>query len=116
MVRNALYTLAALSLSLFVVSCSTGEDEVSPTPTTACSSYCTDMAATCTGDNAQYADDAACQSACAGFATTGTDGDASGDTLQCRVYHLGVAGTDAESATTHCPHAAADGGGVCVNP
>ncbi len=42
---------------------------------------------------------------------TGTDGTTSGNSQACRVYHLGAAQTD---AATHCPHASADGGGVCV--
>ncbi|MFO0635084.1 MAG: hypothetical protein U0168_19745 [Nannocystaceae bacterium] len=47
---------------------------------------------------------------CAGF-ELGTEGDMSGDTLACRGYHLMVAIGDPE---THCPHADADGSGVCV--
>jgi hypothetical protein len=44
--------------------------------------------------------------------TPGTEGDSAGDTAYCRGYHLQVALTD---AATHCPHAAADGGGVCID-
>lgn len=115
MLRSALVLVFALS-SWSLIGCSGGDDDASPspstTPTAACSSYCTDMMATCTGDNAQYESESACLSSCSGFATTGTDGDAAGNTLQCRVYHLGVAASD---AATHCPHAGADGGGVCVD-
>jgi len=57
-----------------------------------------------------YADYAACETAAAGFATTGALGDAGGDTLQCRLYHVEVALGDAAG---HCPHASAGGGGVC---
>jgi hypothetical protein len=28
----------------------------------------------------------------------------SGNTIECRLYHLSVAASDAASATTHCPH------------
>lgn len=97
--------------SLFVVGCGTSGEEESPTPTSACTSYCADELTVCTGDNAQYADEASCLSACESFATTGTDGDTSGDTLQCRVYHLGAAESD---PATHCAHSGESGGGVCV--
>ena len=45
----------------------------------------------------------------------GASGDSSGDTLACRVFHLGLATASADAATTHCPHASASGGGVCVS-
>lgn len=67
--------------------------------------FCADNVATCAGT---YTDAAACETICAGFA----DGDTSGNTLACRVYHLGAAASD---AATHCPHTAEDGGGVCVD-
>lgn len=111
MLRSAVAFLT-LSLSFVIVGCSGDDGEESPTPTAACSSYCTDIQAACTGDNAQYASEAECLSSCEGFATTGTDGDTSGDTLQCRVYHTGAAATD---PATHCAHGGASGGGVCVN-
>jgi hypothetical protein len=76
-----------------------------------CDNYC-DMAMThCTGANVLYESRAACEGACAGFATDGTQGDADGDTVQCRLYHLGAAAGD----QTHCAHGASDGGGVCVD-
>lgn len=82
---------------------------------TLCDNYCQLAASNCTGGNELYADDTACQTACTGFATDGTDGDADGDTLQCRMYHLVVAGSSPpDSNSTHCPHGAVDGGGVCV--
>ena len=90
----------------------TGGEADASTPAADCDGYCAAVQAACTGANAQYADDAACQTACAGFATTGMDGDTSGDTLQCRLYHVGVAADDPD---THCGHAGPDGGGVCVD-
>lgn len=114
MMRSSLAFLGMV-FSFAIVGCS-GGDEASPTPSTtptvACADYCTDMMATCTGDNAQYESEAACQTACAGFATTGADGDTSGNTLQCREYHLGAAASD---PATHCSHAGESGGGVCVD-
>ncbi len=71
----------------------------------------------CTGGNALFA--AAGDRAAAGgdFAEDGMPGDTSGDTVQCRLYHLGVAGSDGlTAAATHCPHGAVDGGGVRVDP
>ena len=43
----------------------------------------------------------------------GTSSDTSGDTFSCRGYHLYVA--TLQDPEVHCPHAAADGGGVCSN-
>jgi hypothetical protein len=67
------------------------------------------MQATCTDANQQYADVAECEDACAGW-TLGTPNDQAGDTLYCRENHRKYAETDPDM---HCPHAAADGGGVC---
>ncbi|MFT7623185.1 MAG: hypothetical protein ACI9WU_002363, partial [Myxococcota bacterium] len=81
-----------------------------------CDNYC-DLAMTnCGGANELYADADACMTACADFDDTGAGGDTSGDSVQCRVYHLGVAGSDGDSsAAVHCPHADLDGGGVCID-
>jgi hypothetical protein len=54
----------------------------------------------------------ACMTAAGGF-TAGSVGDTTGDTLECRLYHLEVAGSD---AATHCPHGSPSGGNVCVAP
>lgn len=113
MSKAVVSTLLAVFASFSVIGCTTEEgDDTSPTATTACSDYCTTIMSTCSGDNAQYASETECLSSCSGFATTGADGDAAGNTLQCREYHLGVAATD---AATHCSHAGADGGGVCID-
>ncbi len=66
--------------------------------------YCHLALANCTGDNKLYADLAACTAASAAAKTDGKPNDASGATLQCSIYHLGVAGTDAAAAKDHCPH------------
>jgi hypothetical protein len=57
---------------------------------------------------------ATCATACAGYAINGAPNAADGNTVQCRIYHAGVAGISNSSAVTHCPHAAVDGGGVCI--
>lgn len=80
---------------------------------TYCENYCELAMTHCDAGNALYANQGECETACADFAETGAPGDADGDTVQCRIYHLGAAIAD---AATHCPHAGEDGGGVCVNP
>ena len=82
-----------------------------------CDVYCDLATKNCTEDHALYADAAECQAECAGFATGGGVGDTVGDSVQCRIYHLGVAGSDASGGPAiHCPHGGPDGGGVCVPP
>jgi len=73
-----------------------------------CAAYCDVIQAACgtSGTNSQFADTATCLTACATYATTGTFRDSTGNTLQCRMYHAGVAqaGTT-DDKTLHCPHA-----------
>lgn len=61
----------------------------------------------CTGQPGAYADVAACTAEATKF-KVGTvpfsTKETSGDTFNCRAYHLTVASKDATSATTHCPH------------
>ncbi len=68
-----------------------------------CDNYCQLMAKNCTGANAVY-DAATCMTKCATIPTNGMPNATSGNSVQCRIYHLGVAGTDAASAMLHCPH------------
>ncbi|MCY1057477.1 hypothetical protein [Nannocystis sp. SCPEA4] len=75
-----------------------------------CADYCTDYLANCTDDLNSYNDEADCLDQC-GHWYPGTAADTVGDTVGCRLYHAGVALTDAE---THCPHAGPGGAGVCV--
>ena len=82
-----------------------------------CETYCHLTQKNCTGDSVIFADDAACAAACAAYPADGAPSAIEGDTVQCRLYHAGVAGTDLPaSAMVHCPHAAIDGGGVCAAP
>ncbi len=78
-----------------------------------CENYCDLALAACTGANQLYADRAACTTACAGLATTGAPGATSGNTVQCRINHLGFASAGGAAATTHCPHGAATPTGPC---
>ncbi len=77
-----------------------------------CDNFCEIAVAVC-GSQATppYADVAACKTACEGFAdTTAVPYSAkvnSGDSLACRMYHLSVAASSVDAATTHCPHVAA---------
>lgn len=76
-----------------------------------CAVYCDLQVRNCSPANPAYpaatapnfADRAACMTACAAaaFATTGTVGATGGDSFQCRVWHLGKA---AAGPATHCPH------------
>lgn len=79
------------------------------TPGNTCESYCSTMADGCTGNLAQYADQTTCERECEVF-TQGEANAMSGNSLECRAYHAGVAagGTDPE---IHCVHAGPLGGG-----
>ncbi len=80
-----------------------------------CEVYCDLEAKNCPDGDSLYADHAECLAACDDFFDGGQAGETSGDSVQCRIYHLGVAGDpDAGGAAVHCPHGAVDGGGVCV--
>eukprot|EP00040_Diaphanoeca_grandis_P019366 m.102203 g.102203 ORF g.102203 m.102203 type:complete len:2059 (-) comp27392_c1_seq4:256-6432(-) len=71
--------------------------------------FCTQFLETC-GDNFGYSNVADCKSSVAAM-VGGNATDTGVDTFACRQYHLSVALTD---ASTHCPHAGLNGGGVCV--
>ncbi len=82
-----------------------------------CDNYCDLMDHNCTGANAQYSWYDHCQNACAFMDDTDVAGATGGNTVQCRIYHAGVAGSDVDngSAATHCPHAGESGDGVCAS-
>jgi hypothetical protein len=65
-----------------------------------CDNYCQLMAKNCTGSNAVY-DAATCMTKCALIPTSGHVNDTTGDSVQCRIYHLGAAAGD---PVLHCPH------------
>ena len=76
-----------------------------------CEVYCDLMETNC-GDS--FPDRDACMGACDNYWMMGAPGADAGDSVQCRIYHAGaLAATNAE---VHCPHAGADGGGVCAPP
>jgi len=79
-----------------------------------CTVYCDLVQQNCIGSNTQYSSPSVCMSTCATMNTNGNPGDVSGNTVQCRIYHAGVAGNPVQTnAQLHCPHAGPTGGGVC---
>jgi hypothetical protein len=72
-----------------------------------CMAYCADIKATCTAGNVQFAGAADCEKTCAKY-PPGMVGDKTGDTLECRAYHVGAA--EGGMADLHCPHAGPLGG------
>jgi len=78
-----------------------------------CQVYCDLVQKNCVGNNQQYPDTATCMTACNNMPANGTDNATGGDTVQCRIYHAGVAGNPPANAQAHCPHAGQNGAGVC---
>ena len=79
-----------------------------------CDNYCYLALRNCTGPLSLYPDLATCMTACAKIPAGGMPNAAGGNTVQCRIYHLGVAGTDGTSAMTHCPHGSSTPTGPCM--
>jgi len=77
-----------------------------PNPPASCTEYCTLATTNCTGDDAIDFGTDGCEAACATM-TEGEAGATSGDSVQCRIYHLGVAGDDPAG---HCAHGNVAGG------
>jgi hypothetical protein len=86
-----------------------GPDAPGGTLTLDCVSYCGANLATCTDALAQYESMASCLGMCEHL-PVGTLGDATGNTLACRVKHTEFAQAD---ATTHCEHSGPGGGSMC---
>lgn len=80
--------------------------------TALCQVYCDDAEAKCQGANALYDDYQQCLDTCEEFPALGLPDEPTGDTVHCRIYHLGLA-ADVDPVT-HCPHASASGSNVCV--
>ena len=74
--------------------------------------YCKDYVTTCAGNSMAYADVADCIARATKFPVGEKDATA-GNSLTCRVYHLGVAKT--ADPKKHCPHASLYGGNVCAD-
>lgn len=74
---------------------------------TICEGFCDFAVKTCA---TEWPDKTACMTACAALPDAMGSYNTSftaGNSIECRLYHLSVAATDAASATTHCPHTAA---------
>jgi hypothetical protein len=87
-----------------------------------CEAFCNLDTSYCTAPNpVAYANPAACREACNSGSFPYLTGDAgdlsltSGDTLNCRIYHLEAAMQSASAASFHCPHTEAVSA-VCFNP
>lgn len=78
-----------------------------------CENYCYLALRNCTTEPL-YMDMAACMTACDTFDDTGAPNAPNGPTVQCRIYHAGVAGGDDEAMNTHCPHAAQVPSDLCL--
>jgi hypothetical protein len=79
-----------------------------------CPTYCAQIQANCTGANAQYADLAHCNAACASFSVgSSTVNDLSGNTLGCRISHA-VAASSAASSATQCMYAGPVGDAIAA--
>ena len=73
------------------------------------SDFCRDFIEACPGDSA-WATSGTCGEG-AGNLIRGEEGALSGDSLECRIYHLGA--QKAGIPGPHCDHAGSTGGGVC---
>jgi hypothetical protein len=60
----------------------------------------------CSDDNAIDFGSVSCLDSCATL-PEGVEGEVSGNTVQCRIYHLGVAGALPDN---HCAHGSLEGG------
>jgi hypothetical protein len=84
-----------------------GGERVEPFPAlTPCETYCQLASDNCTDNNEINFDGFHCEDVCAVF-DEGNAGDTSGNTVQCRIYHLTVAGDDPDH---HCVHGNFEGG------
>jgi len=89
---------------------------------TACSYYCDLHIATCTGTNAYFQSKTDCLAECMAYPDSANPTNLSyavisGDSWDCRAYHVGVAasyvGSDASAVALHCGHSNQSGAGTC---
>jgi hypothetical protein len=76
-----------------------------------CQQFCEAEEIVCAGDLQQYDNLAGCLSACTTY-VRGTPGDTTGNTLDCRIYHLNAA---MDNATVHCPHTSETPTDFCID-
>jgi hypothetical protein len=106
------HTMASVALN-DAVHCKHGAPSGENVCGTWCDVYCQLALAACTGSNKLFNALSDCTTACNQYNSSGLSGATGGDTVQCRIYHVGVAYTSAANAAIHCPHANVSGGGVC---
>jgi len=87
----------------------TGEDVCG----TWCDVYCQLSETYCLGNNQLYKSNSECMTACSQFSANSTSGVQEGNSVQCRIYHLGLAGQSSALANTHCNYASSFGGFKC---
>lgn len=78
-----------------------------------CTSYCDLYASGCDDFNEYENSNEICLAQCKQW-PPGVEGAVDGDSLACRIYHVGVA--NQIDANIHCPHAGPSGDLVCVSP
>jgi hypothetical protein len=112
-------SMTALAAVLLLAACGS-DNNTNNTSQATCADYCSAMSTTCTGNDVQF-------TALIGDCTTycnvtawpaGNTGDQSGNTMGCRITHVGLAATakaanDAANTTLHCGHAGPSGAGTC---
>lgn len=79
---------------------------------TLCDTYCDTVMMNCTGGNAQFESRDSCLAFCIEL-EEGAEGDSSGNTVNCRLYHGGD--PSALDPDFHCAHAGREGGQVCID-
>lgn len=89
----------------------TSDAEPPLTPSADCLKYCDDLMTHCTGVNQQFSTKKQCLRACT-FYPLGNPGDATGNSLTCRIRHT----IAAESDQAHCHHAGPFGYSGCGEP
>jgi hypothetical protein len=109
--------LAAVLATSLLAACSSSDDPAPPPAPTACETYCTAVAASCTAaaDNPYSGLTGDCLTVCntrAAWPATGAT--ANSNSLACRTTHAQLAANPGPPAV-HCPHAGPTGGGVCGN-
>ena len=90
---------------------STGSSSTGEPVDLSCVDYCALYASGCDDFNEYENNNDICLSQCAQW-PLGMAGDTTGDSLGCRLYHVGVA--NQVDANVHCPHAGPSGAGTCV--
>lgn len=79
-----------------------------------CENYCDLAFKNCPNQPGFFETFSQCLNACGALSSGGTNMDSYGDSVQCRIYHLGVAGDNQSGGSdTHCPHGAVYSAAAC---